>query len=64
MPEDRVRRGLEYRSFVRKKIYFLIFLFLFTIVVFLLAIALGSSSVSLGRVLRTLFGHGEKRTVL
>ena len=61
MPEDKMRSGLEYRSFVRKKIYFLIFLFLFTIVVFLLAIALGSSSVSLGRVLRTLFGHGEKK---
>ena len=53
--------GSEYRSFVRKKRYFLIFMLLFTIVVFLLAIALGSSSIPLDRVLRTLFGHGEKK---
>ena len=61
MTEDRIRSGLEYRAFVKKKIYFLMFLFLFTIVVFLLAIALGSSSVPLDRVLRTLFGYGEKK---
>lgn len=61
MTENRIRSGLEYRAFVKKKIYFLMFLFLFTMVVFLLAIALGSSSVPLDRVLRTLFGYGEKK---
>lgn len=61
MSKDIIRSGSVYRSFVKKKIYFLMILLLFTIIVFLLAIALGSSSVPLNRVLRTLIGHGEKK---
>ena len=53
--------GQEYRAFIGRKRLFVFSLLLLTMLVFLFAIAFGSSTVPLGRVLATLFGHGESK---
>ena len=56
-----LKNGREYRSFIGRKRLFVFALLACTVLVFLFAIALGSSTVALGRVLATLFGHGEQK---
>ncbi len=53
--------GQEYRSFIGRKRLFVFALVVVTVLVFLFAIALGSSTVPLGRVIATLFGHGVQK---
>ncbi len=51
----------EYRSFLGKKRLFIVILIVVTIAAFLLAIALGSSTVPINRALATLMGKGEQK---
>ncbi len=51
----------EYRSFIGKKRLFLIILLTVLVATFLVAIALGSSTVPIDRVISTLFGGGTKK---
>ena len=48
------KNGQEYRSFIGRKRLFVFALLVFTVLVFLFAIAFGSSTVPLDRVLATL----------
>jgi iron complex transport system permease protein len=61
MKEDIRRGGQGYRSFIAGKRLFLVFLLALTALAFLLAIALGSSSVPINRVVSTLFGFGDAK---
>lgn len=61
MADKRLTGGQEYRAFIGRKRIFVFSLLLAAILVFLLAIALGSSTVPLSRVLATLFGQGEQK---
>ena len=54
-------KGREYHEFIAKKRLFVFALAVALVLVFLMAVALGSSSLPLGRVLATLFGQGEKQ---
>lgn len=54
-------KGREYHEFIAKKRLFVFALAVALVLVFLMAVALGSSSLPLGRVLATLFGQGENR---
>ncbi len=53
--------GQEYRSFIGRKRLFVFALLVVTVLVFLFAIALGSSTIALNRVVATLFGHGQQK---
>ena len=53
--------GQEYRSFIGRKRFFVFALLVVTVLVFLFAIALGSSTIPLDRVVATLFGHGVQK---
>ena len=55
------KNGQEYRSFIGRKRLFVFALLVFTVLVFLFAIAFGSSTVPLNRVIATLFGHGVQK---
>ena len=59
MPTETVQSGKEYRSYIRGKKLFLLGLFLATLVIFILSIAFGSSTLPIGRVLAALFGRAE-----
>ncbi len=59
MDREPVLSGKEYRSFIRGKKLFLLGLALATVAVFILSIALGSSNLSLGKVLAALAGRAE-----
>lgn len=61
MKEQLQRGGQGYRSFIAGKRLFLVFLLALTALAFLLAIALGSSSVPINRVVSTLFGFGDAK---
>ena len=61
MESTNLKNGQEYRSFIGRKRIFVFALLAFTVLVFLFAIAFGSSTVPLDRVIATLFGHGAKK---
>ena len=61
MKEARQINGQDYRSFTARKRLFVLALLAAAVLVFLFAIALGSSTIPLGRVVATLFGHGEQK---
>lgn len=61
MGETTVNSDRSYRGLLRKKRLFVTGLLILTGLVFLLSIALGSSSLPLSRVIATLFGYGEKQ---
>jgi iron complex transport system permease protein len=61
MERAREKNGQEYRSFIGRKRLFVFALLVFTVLVFLFAIAFGSSTVPLDRVIATLFGHGVQK---
>ena len=65
MPRPPIHGAAQYRSYIRRKMRFLVLLMLITAGVFILSIVFGSSSVPLGKVLGVLFGHAEgKETVI
>ena len=55
------QNGREYRSFIARKRFFVLTLLAFSMLIFLLAIALGSSTIPLHRVVAALFGHGVQK---
>ena len=61
MEKHDLKGAEDYRSFIGRKRLFILVLFVLTVVTFLLAIALGSSTVPLDRVLATLFGKGADK---
>lgn len=61
MGEKQAAKSREYSGFIRRKRLFVCGLVLIALLVFLLANALGSSALSLGRVLATLIGDGGKQ---
>ena len=61
MESTSLKNGQEYRSFIGRKRFFVFALLAFTVLVFLFAIAYGSSTVPFDRVIATLFGHGARK---
>ncbi|WP_026651048.1 FecCD family ABC transporter permease [Butyrivibrio proteoclasticus] len=61
MDKSDIKDTQDYRAFIGRKRIFIAVLFVLTVVTFLLAIALGSSTVPLNRVLATLFGKGADK---
>lgn len=61
MADSHSNNGQDYRSFIGRKRFFVFALFLMTVVIFLLAIAFGSSRIPLARVVSALLGHGTAR---
>ena len=53
--------GQDYRAYIGRKRLFVFALLVFTVLVFLFAIALGSSTIPLARVVATLFGRGVQK---
>ena len=61
MSSSKPLNGQEYRSFIGRKRLFVFALLAVTVLVFLFAIALGSSTIPLTRVIATLFSHGVQK---
>lgn len=58
---DIINNEKTYQAFISKKRLFVLSLFAIVIFIFLLSIALGSSSIPLERITSILFGHGDKQ---
>jgi len=61
MEIEKKKNGQEYRSFVGRKQIFVFLLLGIAVLVFLLAIAYGSFTIPLGRVIATLLGQGQEQ---
>ncbi|SCX98904.1 FecCD family ABC transporter permease [Butyrivibrio sp. INlla14] len=61
MGKEEMTSSQEYRAFIGKKRLILLVLFVFSLIAFLAAIALGSSNIAIDRVLATLIGSGEQK---